>query len=73
MHGDQGKEAMETTLPTDQKSMTDFPHSPGFRGKRSALEGEGLSRLDVPLLHDVWPSQPQHNNINNINGLAFYH
>jgi hypothetical protein len=34
----------------------DFPHSPGFRGRRSASEGEGRSRLDFPLIHDVWSS-----------------
>ena len=28
-------------------------HSPGFRGRRSAAKGEGRSRLDFPLIHDV--------------------
>jgi predicted transposase YbfD/YdcC len=30
-----------------------FSHSPGFRGRRSASEGEGRSRLDFPLIHYV--------------------
>jgi hypothetical protein len=33
-----------------------FSHSPGFSGRRSASEGEGRSRLDFPLVHDVQPS-----------------
>jgi hypothetical protein len=28
-------------------------HSPGFRGRRSASEGEGRSRLAFLLIHDV--------------------
>ena len=38
----------------DHRGLTrENPHSPGFRGRRSASEGEGCSRLDFPLVHDV--------------------
>src|SRR5262249_9407126 len=50
-----------------------MPHSPGFRGRRSASKGEGRSRLDFPLIHDVGSSYQPQNNTNNIKGLAFYH
>src|SRR5262249_31331095 len=31
----------------------EFPQSPGFRGRRSASEGAGRSRLDFLLIHGV--------------------
>src|SRR5262249_29441199 len=40
---------------------------------RSASKGEGRSRLDFPLIHDVGSSYQPQNNTNNIKGLAFYH
>jgi DNA-binding XRE family transcriptional regulator len=49
------------------------PHSPGFRGRRSASKGEGRSRHDFLLLHAVGSSDQLQNNANNIKGLAFYH
>ncbi len=42
-----------TELLTALSDDEEVPHSPGFRGKRSASEGEGRSRLDFPLIHDV--------------------
>jgi phage N-6-adenine-methyltransferase len=49
------------------------PHSPGSSGRRSASEGEGHSRPDFPLIHDVQLSCQLKNNVNNIKALEFCH
>ena len=35
-----------------------IPHSTGFSGRQIASDGEGISTLDFPLIHDAW-SQDQ--------------